>query len=75
MDWTPFAGNLIRCDLACGVGADGHWHGQYVVRVRADALRRLGLHPDQPTAVIAGPPPPRWWHAAAERNAERGFGG
>ncbi|MFH9746184.1 hypothetical protein ACH4MN_17335 [Streptomyces anulatus] len=75
MDWTPFAGNLVRCDLACGVGADGHWHGQYVVRVRADALRGLGLHPDQPTAVIAGPSPPRWWHAAAERNAERRFGG
>ncbi|MFI9058275.1 MULTISPECIES: hypothetical protein [unclassified Streptomyces] len=75
MDRTPFAGDLVRCDLACGVGADGHWHGRYVVRVRADALRGLGLHPDRPTAVIAGSSPPRWSHAAAERNAERGFWG
>ncbi|MGW7093301.1 hypothetical protein [Streptomyces sp. NPDC054874] len=70
----PFAGNLVRIDLLCGVGADGHWRGQYVVRVRADALRVLGLHPDQPTAAVAGPSPPRWWHAAAERNAGRGLG-
>ncbi|MBE1463016.1 hypothetical protein [Kibdelosporangium phytohabitans] len=27
--------------------------------VRADALRRLGLHPDQPTSKIVGPSP--WW--------------
>ncbi|WP_030584722.1 hypothetical protein [Streptomyces anulatus] len=68
----PFAGELIRVDLACGVGADGRRRGWYAVRVGADALRVLGLHPDQSTAAIAGrPPPPRWWHAAAERNADR----
>ncbi len=45
------------------------------VRVDADALRTLGLHPDQPTSVITAPAPPPWWHAAAERNAERRTGG
>ncbi|MFJ6608872.1 hypothetical protein ACIQPT_01215 [Streptomyces sp. NPDC091289] len=67
----PFAGELIHVDLACGIDADGRRRGWYAVRVDAGALRALGLHPDQPTAVIAGPPPPRWWHAAAERNADR----
>ncbi|MET7410768.1 hypothetical protein [Streptomyces rubiginosohelvolus] len=70
----PFAGDLIRCDLACGIGADGHRRGWYTVRVGADALRTLGLHPDQPTSVITAPSRPRWWHAA-ERNAERRPGG
>ncbi|MFH9133915.1 hypothetical protein [Streptomyces sp. NPDC017524] len=70
----PFAGNLVRFDLLCYAGVDGRRRGQYVVRVRADALRVLGLHPDQPTAAVAGPSPPRWWHAAAERNAGRGLG-
>ncbi|MGW1334655.1 hypothetical protein ACWD7B_10300 [Streptomyces rubiginosohelvolus] len=71
----PFAGELIRCDLACGIGADRHWRGWYTVRVDAEALRTLGLHPDQPTSVITAPSPPRRWHAAAERNAERRPGG
>lgn len=66
----PFAGHRIHCDFLCGIGADGHWHGRYVIRVAADELRVLGLHPGRPTAVIAGPSPPRWWHAAAERNAD-----
>ncbi|MEV7909993.1 hypothetical protein [Streptomyces griseus] len=66
----PFAGRRIHCDLLCGIGADGRWYGRYVIRVAADELRRLGLHPDQSTAVTAGPSPPRWWHAAAERNAD-----
>jgi hypothetical protein len=35
--------------------------------IRADALRRLGLHPDQPSSIVRGPPPSAWWHAAAER--------
>ncbi|MGW9456968.1 hypothetical protein ACWG5N_13425 [Streptomyces globisporus] len=71
----PFASELIRCDLACGIGADGHWRGWYSVRVDAATLHALGLHPDQPTSVITAPSPPRWWHAAAERNAERCSGG
>ncbi|MGW6290193.1 hypothetical protein [Streptomyces sp. NPDC055107] len=71
----PFAGNLVRFDLLCGADADGHWRGRYVVHVHADALRVLGLHPDQAAAVITGPSPPGWWHAAAERNAGRGLGG
>ncbi|WP_168211469.1 hypothetical protein [Actinosynnema sp. ALI-1.44] len=29
------------------------------VRVHEDALRRLGLHPDQPASKIVGPSP--WW--------------
>ncbi|WP_405792962.1 hypothetical protein OG753_38075 [Streptomyces sp. NBC_00029] len=69
MDWTPFAPDEIQIDLACGIGPDGHWHGWFGIRVRADALRRLGLHPDQPTAGAIGASPPGWWHAAAERRA------
>jgi hypothetical protein len=45
----------------CGVGADGHWHGTFAVRLDAAALRRLGLHPEQPTSAPADPPPPVWW--------------
>ncbi|MFG3410259.1 hypothetical protein [Streptomyces sp. NPDC048142] len=71
----PFAPDRIHCDLLCGAGADGRRRGWYVVRMHTDALRGLGLHPDQPTAVITGPPPPRWWHAAAERNAYRHVAG
>ncbi|QNP75341.1 hypothetical protein IAG44_42030 [Streptomyces roseirectus] len=66
----PFGPDEIRWGLACGISADGHWHGWFDVRVRADALRRLGLHPGRPTAEVVGPAPPRWWHAAAERNAQ-----
>ncbi|MFI6625108.1 hypothetical protein [Streptomyces sp. NPDC050528] len=63
----PFAQRELRWGLACGIGPDGHWHGWFDVQVHADALRRLGLHPDQPTAEVIGPSPPGWWHAAAER--------
>jgi hypothetical protein len=50
----PFAQDEIRWGLACGVGPDGHWHGWFDIRVHADALRRLGLHPEQPTAEVVG---------------------
>ncbi|MFE9598766.1 hypothetical protein [Streptomyces hokutonensis] len=63
----PFAQEELSWGLACGIGPAGHWHGWFDVRVRADALRRLGLHPDQPTAEVVGASPPGWWHAAAER--------
>ena len=65
----PFHSEEVRIDLACGPGADGHWRGWYAVRIDPEALRRLGLHPDQPTSKITGPPRPAWWHAAAERDA------
>ncbi|WP_019069738.1 hypothetical protein [Streptomyces hokutonensis] len=65
----PFAQDELSWGLACAIGPDGHWHGWFDVRVRADALRRLGLHPDQPTAEVVGPSPPGWWHADAERRA------
>ncbi|GAB2609984.1 hypothetical protein GCM10027168_48660 [Streptomyces capparidis] len=68
----PFRDDELRWDLACGIGPDGHWHGWFGVRVRADALRRLGLHPAQPSSRVAGPPPPGWWHAAAELRFRRG---
>ena len=61
----------VRGSLACGPGPDGRWHGWYTVEVRADALRRLGLHPDQPTAEPAGPSPPPWWHHAAARRLRK----
>jgi hypothetical protein len=69
IDWMPFRDNEVRFDLACGPGPDGRWHGWYTIKVRADALRRLGLHPDQPSSIVRGPSPPAWWHAAAERRA------
>ncbi|HEV2634873.1 MAG TPA: hypothetical protein VGX23_06970 [Actinocrinis sp.] len=62
----PFEDDELSYDLLCGRDADGHWRGWFSARLRADALRRLGLHPDQPTAEVVGPGPPRWWHAAAE---------
>ncbi|MGX9885263.1 hypothetical protein [Streptomyces sp. NPDC002276] len=65
----PFAQDELSWGLACGPGPDGHWHGWFDVRVRPDALRRLGLHPDQPTAELVGLSPPGWWHADAERRS------
>ncbi|WP_307718345.1 hypothetical protein [Streptomyces sp. JHA26] len=44
------------------------------IRVRSDAPRRLGLHPDQPTTRVTGPPSPAWWHAEAERFTARRHG-
>jgi len=43
--------DLMRC-------VDGCW---IVINVRADALRRLGLHPSQPSSRIVGPAP-AWWY-------------
>lgn len=65
----PFEPREIHWDLACGIGPDGHWHGWFTVHVDASALRRLGLHPSQPTSAPATPSPPGWWHAAAEHRA------
>ncbi|WP_121828766.1 hypothetical protein [Streptomyces sp. S1] len=67
----PFDQAEVRWDPACGGGTDGRWHGWFDVRIHADALRRHGLHPEQPAARIAGPPPPGWWQAAAERRTRR----
>jgi hypothetical protein len=69
IDWMPLNDDGVRCNLACGPGSDGRWHGWYTIEIRADALRRLGLHPEQPSSVVRGPSPPAWWHAAAERRA------
>ncbi|MFD8834855.1 hypothetical protein [Streptomyces griseofuscus] len=63
----PFGPEGIGWGLVCGIGAAGHRHGWYDVRVRADALWRLGLHPGRPTARVNRTSPPGWWHAAAER--------
>ena len=63
----PFADDEVRIDLACGPDETGRWHGYYGVSVDADALRRVGLHPDQATSRVTGPSPPAWWHAEAER--------
>ncbi|WP_328875955.1 hypothetical protein OHT76_41010 [Streptomyces sp. NBC_00287] len=70
----PFRPDEIQWGLACGVGPEGHWRGWFDVSVRGDALRRLGLHPDQPASKVVGPSPPGWWHAAAERNARTNSG-
>ncbi|MFC5106794.1 hypothetical protein [Kibdelosporangium philippinense] len=45
--------------MMCGPGQEG-WECWCGVSVTADALRRLGLHPDQPTSKIVGKTP--WWH-------------
>ena len=50
-----------------------HWHGRPGIRIHAEALRRPGPHPDQPTAAVPGPTPPLWWHVAAEYNAHPRF--
>lgn len=63
----PFADREVYFGHACAPGPDGHWRGWIDVRVRADALRLLGLHPEQPTSCPGRPSPPGWWHAAAER--------
>ncbi|MBR7837958.1 hypothetical protein KDL01_32095 [Actinospica durhamensis] len=65
----PFEAGEVRYDLVCGRRPDGHWHGSFIIRLDAEALRRLGLHPDQPTAVVTGASPPPWWHAAAENRS------
>ncbi|MFD7908396.1 MULTISPECIES: hypothetical protein [unclassified Kitasatospora] len=67
----PWPAKDFLVNLVCGRDADGRWHGWYDVRLPADALRPLGLHPDQPTATANGPSPPGWWHAEAERRARR----
>ncbi|MES4903239.1 MULTISPECIES: hypothetical protein [unclassified Streptomyces] len=67
----PLAPDEIRCDVMCGVGPDGRRRGWIHIQAHPDALRRLGLHPDQPTAAVVGPSPPGWWHAAAERHAQK----
>ncbi|MFJ8042039.1 hypothetical protein ACIRBX_16210 [Kitasatospora sp. NPDC096147] len=56
----PFDEQDVRYDLTCGVGPDARWFCSRAVSVRAGALRRLGLHPDQPTSAAADPPP-AWW--------------
>jgi hypothetical protein len=63
----PFQDDEVTIGLACGRDDDGRARGWYSVQVRAEALRHLGLHPDQPTSRVTGPSPPAWWHAAAER--------
>jgi hypothetical protein len=70
----PFESADIRVDLVCGKRDDGHGYCSSALRVRADALRRLGLHPEQLTSQVTGPSPPRWWHAAAEQRIRRARG-
>jgi hypothetical protein len=65
----PFDGAELRFGLACGPGGDGRWRGWFSIEVEAEALRRLGLHPEQSSSVVDGASPPEWWHAAGERYA------
>ncbi|MFI5529883.1 hypothetical protein ACIA8O_15215 [Kitasatospora sp. NPDC051853] len=57
----PFAAEDIRIDLMRCREPDGRVSCRSALSVRADALRRLGLHPDQPTSAAADPLPPAWW--------------
>jgi hypothetical protein len=52
----PIQDQEIRIDLM--LGADGC---SVIISVSADALRRLGLHPSQPSSKIVGPTP-AWWY-------------
>lgn len=65
----PFVASDLQFDLMCGRGDDGRWWGSIGIRVEAEVLRRLGLHPSQASSVVNGPSPPGWWHAAGERYA------
>jgi hypothetical protein len=58
----PIPGEQIRVDLLCRPGS-----GTIAISVHPDALRRLGLHPEQPSSQVSGVSPPAWWHAEAER--------
>jgi hypothetical protein len=64
---VPFGWDDVHINLYCGVRADGHRHGMYAIKMRADLLRSLGLHPDQPWSRITGPERPAWWRAEALR--------
>ncbi|WP_211240805.1 hypothetical protein [Hamadaea tsunoensis] len=57
----------MRVALICGRYPDGTPWGSLNIRIRAQALWKLGLHPDQPAARIVGPTPPAWWRADALR--------
>nr|WP_286251982.1 hypothetical protein [Streptomyces graminofaciens] len=66
----PFGGDEFTWDRMCAPDpADGRWRAWVTVRVRAEALWRLGLHPDQAASVGGSASPPGWWHAAGERYA------
>ncbi|SEE51404.1 hypothetical protein [Streptomyces sp. Ag109_O5-10] len=65
----PFAEDELRWGLACRRDTTGHWRGWMSVSVEAGALRRLGLHPEQPSSAVNAPSPPAWWHAAGLRYA------
>ncbi|GHH41803.1 hypothetical protein [Lentzea cavernae] len=58
----PFDPGEVRVDLMCRPGS-----GVIAISVQPCALRRLGLHPEQPSSQVTGASPPAWWHAEAER--------
>jgi hypothetical protein len=45
----PFDANDVLVIAPCGRDTNGIWDCSVIVRVRAAALNRLGLHPDGPT--------------------------
>lgn len=67
MDWYPFTESEFVVDHICSRGKDGTPRGWFTFKIRASALLRLGLHPEQPTSHIVGPSQPRWWRADALR--------
>jgi len=68
IDWLPCGLEDIHINLYCGRRADGHWRGTFQIQMRADQLRHLGLHPDQPWSRITGPERPGWARAEALRH-------
>jgi hypothetical protein len=65
----PLRDKDLRFDSYCCRDAAGLPFAYVSIRIRAESLRTLGLHPDQPTSSIVGPCPPSWWHAAGDRYA------
>ncbi|GAA2001767.1 hypothetical protein [Catenulispora subtropica] len=66
MDWMPLGDDDILIHLTCGKREDGHWHGFFSIKIRAEALLTHGLHPDQPWSTITQTQP-AWWRAEARR--------
>jgi hypothetical protein len=59
---------------AAAIRPAGRWHGDITLHVAGEALRKLGLHPDQPMSHVLAGPMPVSWHAAAERSWRRSDG-
>ncbi|MFD3700336.1 hypothetical protein ACFWUZ_30125 [Streptomyces sp. NPDC058646] len=70
-DWTPLDPGEIHTIRPAVSALTAPGAARFGIRVHADALPRLGLHPGQTNAKVIGVSPPGRWHAAAERTSRR----